>query len=391
MIKMNKVVIALTLMLCMPVNASAEELSQFTAGKVQRAHNLQQEEKLNEATAVLAALNPSRSYDKAFVHRMLGIFYWQKGNTSKAIQNLTLAVNSHLLADEQAWVTQRMLADILLSEEQFTTALPHYYALTHAIPESQKADELWLRIAQTHYQIEQWPEVLTALKRYDVFSKKAEIQPLTIKLGAQLQLKKWKASIPTLHALILLDPNKTVWWQQLAGIQLRIGHANDALDTLALAKHQGVALRQQDLKTLAQLYAQRGIPERAAQIINELENAHRDEKLLSDQAMYWQLAKEWDKAIALWSKAAQLNAKYRWDLAQLLLQEGHYHKALTELERVKHKDKQADVELAKVRAYYKLENFDKAIIHAKHANNISPSSASKSWVKYLSLVRNMQS
>lgn len=391
MINMKKVVIALTLMLCMQVNASAEELSQFTAGKVQRAHNLQQEEKLNEAIAVLADLNPSRSYDKAFVNRMLGIFYWQKGNTNKAIQNLTLAVNSNLLVDEQAWVTQRMLADILLSEEAFKAALPHYYALTHAIPEFQKADELWLRIAQTHYQIEQWPKVLTALKRHGVFSKKAEIQPLTIKLGAQLQLKKWKASIPTLNALILLEPNKTVWWQQLAGIQLRIGCSNDALDTLALAKHQGVALRQQDLKTLAQLYAQRGIPERAAQIINELENAYSDAKLLSDQAMYWQVAKEWDKAIAVWSKAAQLNAKYRWELAQLLLQEGHYHKALTELERVKRKDKQADVELAKVRAYYKLENFDKAIIHAKQANNITPSSASKSWVKYLSQIRNMQS
>ncbi|MEH6533889.1 MAG: hypothetical protein V7735_21475 [Photobacterium frigidiphilum] len=391
MIKIKKVVIALTLMLCMPVNVSAEELSQFTAGKVQRAHNLQQEEKLNEAIAVLADLNPSRSYDEAFVNRMLGIFYWQKGNTSKAIQNLTLAVNSNLLADEQAWVTQRMLADILLSEEQFKTALPHYYALTHAIPESQKADELWLRIAQTHYQIEQWQKVLSALKHYYAFSKTAEIQPLTIKLGAQLQLKKWKESIPTLNALILLEPNKTVWWQQLAGIQLRIGRSNDALDTLALAKHQGVALRQQDLKTLAQLYAQRGIPERAALIINELENAHSDAKLLSDQAMYWQVAKEWDKAIAVWSKAAQLNAKYRWELAQLLLQEGHYHKALTELERVKRKDKQADVELAKVRAYYKLDNFDKAIIHAKQANNITPSSASKSWVKYLSQIRNMQS
>ncbi len=391
MIKMKKVVTALTLMLCMLVNANAEELSQFTAGKVQRAHNLQQEEKLNEAIAVLADLNPSRSYDKAFVNRMLGIFYWQKGNINKAIQNLTLAVNSNLLADEQAWVTQRMLADILLSEEQFKTALPHYYALTHAIPETQKADELWLRIAQTHYQIEQWPKVLTALKRYDALSEKVAIQPLTIKLGAQLQLKKWKESIPTLNGLILLEPNKIVWWQQLAGIQLRIGRSKDALDTLALAKHQGVALRQQDLKTLAQLYAQRGIPERAAQIINELENAYSDAKLLSDQAMYWQVAKEWDKAIAVWSKAAQLNAKYRWELAQLLLQEGHYHKALTELERVKRKDKQADVELAKVRAYYKLENFDKAIIHAKQANNITPSSASKSWVKYLSQIRNMQS
>ena len=115
MIKMKKVVIALVLMLCAPVSTHAEELSQFTAGKVQRAHNLQQDEKLNEAIVLLADLDPSRAYDKAFVKRMLGIFYWQKGNTNKAIDNLSYAVTSGLLNDEQAWVTQRMLADILLS------------------------------------------------------------------------------------------------------------------------------------------------------------------------------------------------------------------------------------------------------------------------------------
>lgn len=390
MMNIKNVVIACTLMLCISTSVQAKELSQFTAGKVQRAHNLQQDEKLNEAIALLADLNPSRAYDKAFVKRMLGIFYWQKGNTKNAIANLSYAVDSGLLDDEQAWVTQRMLADILLSEQQFTAALPHYYTLSTNIPDNQKADELWLRIAQAHYQIEEWEKVLSALKQYDAFNKKADVQPMTIKLGAQLQLKHWKGAIVTLNGLIGLEPNKTVWWQQLAGIQIRIGRSNDALDTLALAKHQGVELRQQDLKTLAQLYAQRGIPERAAILFSELDGAETDAKLLSDQAMYWQLAKEWNKAISTWAKAAALDNRYRWELAQLLLQEGHYRKALIELERVKRKAKKADVELAKVRAYYKLEDFDRAIIHAKLANNITSSAASTSWIRYLSQIREMK-
>ncbi|PSU49206.1 hypothetical protein C9J12_09490 [Photobacterium frigidiphilum] len=390
MMNLKNVVIACTLMLCISMSVQAKELSQFTAGKVQRAHNLQQDEKLNEAITLLADLNPSRAYDKAFVKRMLGIFYWQKGNTKNAIANLSYAVDSGLLNDEQAWVTQRMLADILLSEQQFTVALPHYYTLSKSIPDNQKADELWLRIAQSHYQIEEWSRVLAALKQFDRFNKKVDIQPLTIKLGAQLQLKHWKGAIITLNGLIGLEPNKTVWWQQLAGIQIRIGRSNDALDTLALAKHQGVELRQQDLKTLAQLYAQRGIPERAAILFSELDGVDTDAKLLSDQAMYWQMAKEWNKAISTWAKAAALDNRYRWELAQLLLQEGHYRKALTELDRVKRKAKKADVELAKVRAYYKLEDFDRAIIHAKLANNITSSAASTSWIRYLSQIREMK-
>ncbi|MGF1683143.1 tetratricopeptide repeat protein [Photobacterium minamisatsumaniensis] len=367
------------------------ELSQFTAGRVQRANTLQQEEKLDEAIALLKDLDPSRAYDQAFVQRMLGVFYWQQGNLSPAIDYLSKAVKSGLLQDEQAWVTQRMLADILLSDEKFKQALPHYYALTKSIPDTQKADELWLRIAQAHYQVEEWQPVLKAIEQHKRFASKVDVQPLTIKLGAQLQLKQWKASIPTLEALIALEPEKVVWWQQLAGIQLRLGQSKNTLGTLAMAKRQGVELSQQDLKTLGQLYAQNGVPERAARLYAELDNAETDKELVSTQAQYWQMAKEWEKAIGLWQLAAKLDSQYRWPLAQLLLQEGHYEAALAQLNKVSDRKREVEVELAKVRAYYKLTDFEQAIIHAKRADNIKSSSASQSWIKYLSQMRKMNS
>ena len=385
----KKFVVALALVLV--TGAAQAELSRYTAGKVQRAQTLQQEEKLGEAIALLAEMSPSKAYDAAFVQRMLGVFYWQKGDVKNAIANLSKAVESGLLKDEQAWVTQRMLADILLSDEQFKRALLHYYQLSKAIPENQKADELWLRIVQAHYQISEWKQVLSAMTTYEKLNRVDEVQPLSMKLGAQLQLQKWRESLPTLQRLIMLEPNKAVWWQQTAGIQLRLSRSKDALDTLALAKRQGVELSQQDLKTLAQLYAQRGIPERAAVIYAQLKGAKTDVELVSSQAMYWQMAKEWDKAISIWALAAELDNKHRWPLAQLLLQEGHYRKAIAELDKVTLKGRKDDVELAKVRAYYKLENYDKAIIHAKLANNIKSTSASKSWIKYLSQMRKMDS
>ena len=392
MIKKLTLLVALSLPLGLVAEpAVSAELSQYTAGRVQRAHNLQQDEKLGEAIALLEGLDPSRDYDKAYVQRMLGVFYWQQDNTTKAIANLTDAVNSGLLQDEQAWVTQRMLADILLSSEKFKQALPHYYALSKNIPENQKADELWLRIAQSHYQVSEWQQTLSAINSYSKYAGKMDVQPLTIKLGAQLQLKQWKAALPTLESLIILEPNKLVWWQQTAGIQLRLGQSKSALDTLALARRQGVELSQQDLKTLAQLYAQRGIPERAALLYSELEGADSDVELVVMQAQYWQIAKEWDKSISVWRKAAALNNKHRWPLAQLLLQQGYYNKAITEVDKVKDKDHEADVALAKVRAYYKLDNLEKAIIFAKQADNIESTTASKSWIKYLSQKREMAS
>ncbi|WEM45696.1 tetratricopeptide repeat protein (plasmid) [Photobacterium sp. DA100] len=392
MIKKLTLLVALSLPLgLMPQLAVCAELSQYTAGRVQRAHALQQDEKLTEAIALLEGINPSRAYDKAYVQRMLGVFYWQQNNKTKAIANLTDAVNSGLLQDEQAWITQRMLADILLTSEEFKQALPHYYALSNNVPENQKADELWLRIAQSHYQISEWQQSLTAINAYAKLAGKLDVQPLTIKLGAQLQLKQWKAALLTLESLIALEPNKLVWWQQTAGIQLRLGHSKSALETLALARRQGVDLSQQDLKTLAQLYAQRGIPERAAIVYSQLDGADSDVDLLVLQAQYWQIAKEWDKSISVWHRAAALNNKHRWSLAQLLLQQGDYQQAIAELDKVSDKAREADVALAKVRAYYKLDNLEKAIIFAKQADNIESTTASKSWIKYLSQKREMAS
>ncbi|MED5505318.1 MAG: hypothetical protein VYC54_12965, partial [Pseudomonadota bacterium] len=43
----------------------ANELSQYTATRVQRAHNLAQEEKLQEAISTLEGLDLSRGYDQA--------------------------------------------------------------------------------------------------------------------------------------------------------------------------------------------------------------------------------------------------------------------------------------------------------------------------------------
>lgn len=391
MMKKCGVVFTFCFALLVTSTSVSAELSQFTANKVQRANTLQQEDKLSAAIAVLEGLEPSRAYDQAFVQRMLGVFYWQQGSTSSAISYLSKAVNSGLLQDEQAWTTQRMLADILLSDEKFKQALSHYYALAKQIPKGQKASELWLRIAQSHYQLSQWQPVLNAITQYDQFVKQADVQSLTMKLGAQLQLKQWRASLPTLESLIVLEPEKTVWWQQMAGIQLRIGRSKAALETLALAKRQGIDLSQQDLKTLAQLYAQQGIPERAARVYAELENAETDVELVSTQAQYWQMAKEWAQAIETWQIAATLDDQYRWPLAQLLLQEGHYKQAIAALNQVSDKRYAAEVELAKARAYYKLNNFEQAIVHAKRADGIQSTSASKSWIQYLNQMRKMHS
>ena len=371
----------------MPLTTQAKDLTRYTAIRVQKAHKLAQDEQVKQAIDVLAGLELSKGYDKAYVARMLGVFYWQEGKTDTAIKQLTYAVDSNLLVDEQAWVTKRMLADLLLNDQQFKKALPHYYLLVKTAPETEKKDTLWMRIAQAEYQIENWSKVLVAIGNHDKLNSKPELSSLSLKLGAQLQLKQWKQSIPTLESLIELQPEKDNWWRQLVGIQLRLERNRDALNTLALADLQGVELKNSDRRLLAQLYAKRGIPERAAQEIAKLDDANSDVQLLAEQATYWQLAKEWDSAIEVWTLAAKKDIQYHWNVAQLLVQQGYYDRALVVLDKVKDKNKQADVALAKVRSWYKLKNLDNALAQAKRANNIDPSSEAKGWIKYLTQLR----
>lgn len=370
-----------TLLSLTAASAIAQELSQYTASRVQRAHSLAQEEKLKEAISTLESLDLSRGYDQAFVARMLGIFYWQNEQVKPAIKQLDFAVSSGLLQDEQAWQTRKMLADILLNEQQFAKALPHYYELSKAVPKNQKAHEVWLRIAQSHYQLSQWNKVLSALGRYEKFGQPDELGPLSIKLSSELELKKWQPAIVTIKRLIAIEPERVEWWRQLVALHLRVDDSKRALDAMALAKLQGVALSQDDFKLLAQLYAKRGIPERAALIMEQLEDLNVDSQLKAQQATYWQMAKEWDKSIDSWRIAAKLDSKYYWNYSQLLVQQGHYQQALAALDKVKGRN--ADVALIKTRAYYKLNRLDDALANAKRANEIKPSNQAKSWVKYL--------
>ncbi|WP_255550353.1 lipopolysaccharide assembly protein LapB [Moritella sp. 28] len=407
------------------VYANQPQLTQFIAGKIQAAQALQQQERYTDAIELLTELTPRQAYDQAFVQRVLGIFHWQQENTDQAVKYLSLAVESKLLPTEQAWITQRMVADILLSQQKYQQALPHYYVLVNTAASSDKEShkavtkrkkkasniktkeftELWLRIAQTHYQLHEWEKVLSAVGSYEGLNTQGDqVQALNLQLTAQSQLQRWPAAIDTLDRIIAVEPDKLLWWQQLAGLQLRTSQPQAALTTLILAQRQGFALSVQERRTLAQLYAQQGIPEQAARELNllvkDITDNDKRQKMLVEQAQYWQMAKEWNKAISTWRDVVNLStddtAEYRWPLAQLLLQQGRYKAALAELNHPqikldRSKKKQAEIELAKVRAYYKLAQFDRAITHAKLAQHIAPSASAKGWIKYLQQVRQINS
>lgn len=109
---MKRRILSYLLLSCLSVTTYAAELTPYTASKVVKANQLAQENKVKEAIQILKQAELSRSYDRAYVARMLGVFYWQNEQIPAAIASLKLAVESNELQDDQAWTTRKMLADL---------------------------------------------------------------------------------------------------------------------------------------------------------------------------------------------------------------------------------------------------------------------------------------
>ena len=374
----------------------AADLSRYHAKKIQYASQLQQEGKLAEAIDVLAPLTPTAKFDQAYIARVLGVFYWQNEQEKSAITELAKSVSLVALDEKSQWQTEKMLADIYYSEYQFSQAITHYqHLLITEYPtksDKQRAEltsnknEVYLRLANAYYQKQSWKNCLTHIRQFVPKNRVEKIQKYKIQLVSELQLTYWTSAEKTAQRLIQLEPNKKMWWHQLIAAQLQQQKSDKALVNYSLAKQQGIQFEAQDYKTLSQLYSQNKLPERAAQMMEEMLihfPSTKSESNIVRQATYWQMAKEWNNAEKTWQQAAKINEKHYWPLAKLQLQQKAYKRALISTESAKSVIVESEYRLMKVRLYYKLERFNDALAQAKKLDEIQPSEEAKDWIRYL--------
>lgn len=387
---MKKTVIQILLTLSMlSTQGIAAELSSYATQKIISAQKVAENGDYTSAINSLKTMKNLKSYDQAYVDRILGIYSWQAGNPKNAINYLSSAVNSHQLNDDNAWSTEKMLADLLLNEHQYKKSLIHYQNLLNS-EQVKNQDELWLWVAQIHYQLSDWKPVLNAISKYEAFNKPDAVTPLTIKLGAELQLERFKSAITTVKRIIPLEQTNRNWWMQLVSLYLKTNQPKLALSSLELAHSNNVGLKQEDLILLAQLYAQNGIPERAARVLSQVREVDKDTRLIVQLASYWQNAREWEQARESWKVAATLNKKYLWNVAQIQIQQGSYQNAYRTLAKLDGNYPADKLALEKARIMYKLNKLGPALKLAKKAHELKPSNETKSWVKYLSQLKHYQ-
>jgi hypothetical protein len=367
------------------IPAYGSTLSNYSVGKILQANELQQDDKLTEAITVLEEYDPSREYDKAYINRMLAGFYWQKQDPNNTIRLLTLAVDAKKLPVNAQRETLTMLADILIAEGEYRLSQKRYYELLPLLEESKALELVWLRLAQSQYQLSKWALVEKSVKQQQHFQTLAKIEPrvlpLNMQLGAQLAQQKWKSAIQTTASLRELEPQNEVWWRQLIALYMQTHDHRNALITLQQAERAKFVLSNQQLTLMAQLYAQSGVPYQAAKTYERLSDIGRDPELIAQQAYYWQQAKEWQLALMHWDRAANLKPQYYKQYALLAIQQRELENALSAIDRMPNKD--ASLLVIKTQILNEMGKTEVALNTITLAHQLSPSDSTATWLRYL--------
>ena len=365
--------------------ATAASLSRQAIMVVQRAQTLFDSKQMKKAVSVLTNFKSKQDYDNAYIQQMLGVYYWQLAEPKKSVAALSEAVKSEQLVGVEAWSTQRMLADILLSEQKYSLSLVQYQALLKRkpIPKDVNLSDVWLRIAQIYYQQNQWQSILKAMSNYEMVKGKTSTLSLSLTVNAHLQLKQWNAAESDLITLRSLDPENSVWWQQLLFVQRTLQQHKAALTTLALAQRQGLMTSQNDRLLLAQLYNENGIPRQAALLLTEIPNSEKNVTMCLQEAWYWQEAKSWRKSELAWQHAAQLDPQYYWELSQLQMKNEQYQAAILSLDKITNSKISPQIIFSeKMNVYVQLGEFTQALSLA-HQEYDNTHIQTEKWIQYL--------
>lgn len=305
----------------------SKAVGQSAAKKVQRSFEAYQEGNVDEAIAILLEANAKNDFDKAYIARMLGNFYAEKGQMSTAIKYLKTAVDADILGGVDHGATLRLYADLLIQEKKFKESIPVYFdwmAFT-----CKEDAQVYRRIGIAYSELKQWDKVLEVANKGIAISDKPDKGLYQMKLTAYFNTKDYKNAVKVLETMVPLFEDDKRLWVQLAQFYLMTEDFTNSLATYDLAYRNGFLETAGNVTRYAQLLASNGSPYRAANVFEKhLKSGliEKNEKTYTILAGFFHNAKELSKGAEYYGKAAELDNSGRLYLRQarlLTLQEKH--------------------------------------------------------------------
>ena len=293
-------------------------IGQSTGKKVQKAFELYSADDIDGALAILLDINPKKDYDKAYVARFVAVMYATKGNhEEQAINYLKQAVEPDILNESDHGESIKLLADLQMQTKKYQEAVNNY---NNWMEFTGKEDAMaYVKVAQAYQELKQLDKVIEpADKAIALYGEKQNQNPYILKIGSYYERKMYKESIDVLETVVQLFPKTKQWWGQLGMFYLLVEDFDKATQTLDLAYKQGYLTKENEIRTLANLFSQGQMPYKAAKLMEKhvaSGEVKRDEGNLRIIANAYHAAQH-----------ISTSAKYYGELAKLSNDAKHYRK-----------------------------------------------------------------
>jgi tetratricopeptide (TPR) repeat protein len=267
----------------------------------------------DEAKAALDELQPGKltPYERAQAQRLYGYTAYDEGRNAAAIEHLQKALAEDVLPAEDRADVLFQVAQIQAVERRWKDAIAALEAWFQSVERPNSVGYYLMALA--HFQLEDLDAALLPAKKAVEIAKKPQQAWLQLLLAIHLSRKDYAAATPVAVELVELYPNVgKAYWLQLSALHGVMGDGERSLGVLELAYRKGILTEDRDLRRLVQLTLLRGLPYRAAQILQkELaeEALAEDAEAMELLGMSWILAREVPRAEAPLTRAAELATK----------------------------------------------------------------------------------
>lgn len=282
---------------------------EYVYKQMQKAQEPLGREAHDEALAIVLPLierTESKAYENAWVRMQVAFIYAQKKSWAKAIEHAKAAIERHALQDAQELQLRQNLIYFYMSADHNAKAVEA--ALDYFKYAQTPKPEMYVLLGSLYFQLNRYQDAICptylAVSKAPA-PKKAWLQLLA---SSHFELKDLEGTAVVMKEIIERFPDEKSVWLQLSSIYLQLNRDSDALALLELAYLKGYVEQEGTLRNLAGLYANSGVPLKAAQILEKAVKANQipaSEKIWLSVGQSYSIAKDNAKAIVAYGEAAK--------------------------------------------------------------------------------------
>ncbi|CCQ12339.1 TPR domain protein, putative component of TonB system [Pseudoalteromonas luteoviolacea B = ATCC 29581] len=370
--------------------AKTKIMGERVGKKVVKAFELYNEDKVDEAIAILREIEASDDYDAATVNRYLGQLLAQKEKMKDALKYIELAIKPDALNFKDQADTMKLYGDLLSSQERFQDAIKAY---TNWMDFTGEEDaKVYALLANSYFQLQNYNQVIVNADKAIAMSKEKPVKDYyQLKVGAYFELKQYKNLVSVAETMVKVFPADPKVWTNLGRFYMQTEEFSKGLTTMQVAYDKGYIESETDYKVLASFYSLVDVPYKAAVYYEKFikaDKVKRNKQNVSALASYYHAAKHIKEAAKYYEEAAAFDndADLYRRAGSLLVELQNYPAAIERLNKALElgSDKKGSIYSSLAEAYLYQEKYKQAYDAIVKAQD-DPSTAkfAKSWASFI--------